>query len=205
MKPLYLSCWIGTRLTSFLGFGCRGFGLRHIPPRGGVLLLCNHQSYFDPIFVAQFLLRECHYLARDTLFRPAAFGRFLHTVNTIPVRRGTADLGAMKEAVRRLREGAPLIIFAEGTRTNDGSIGCFHDGPALVARRAGVPIVPVVIDGAFQAWPRKARLPRPHPIRVSFGRGVPAREVRSRQPAELTQELRERMVDMIEAMRAATA
>jgi len=140
-----------------------------VPRAGGVLLVCNHQSYLDPVLATLALPRECHYMARDTLFRHPLFRRLIRSLNAFPIKRGAADLAAIKETLRRLKAGHLVVAFPEATRTTDGTLGPMHTGVILLARKAGVPIVPTMILGAFESWPRHARLPRPHPVIVAYG------------------------------------
>lgn len=158
-------CW--SIFTIF--FRGRVFGRRNVPLQGGVLLVCNHQSFLDPVLATYGLNRECHYMARDSLFRNAFFRRLIESLNAFPIKRGTADLGAIRESMRRLKQGALLTAFPESTRTPDGRIQSMQAGAVLIARKAGVPIVPTMILGAFEAWPRKALLPHPAPIIVAYG------------------------------------
>jgi len=155
----------------FFVFFCRGrvFGVRNVPRRGGVLLVSNHQSYLDPVLATLALPREGNYMARDTLFRQRHFRRLIEYLNAFPVKRGAADVGAVKEMLRRLKGGQVVLAFPEATRTADGSIGPMRAGVILVARKARVPVVPTLILGAFEAWPRTAVLPRPHPVLVAYG------------------------------------
>lgn len=150
-------------------FRGRVFGTRHVPRQGGVLLVSNHQSFLDPILATLALPRECSYMARDTLFRRPAFGRLIRFLNAFPVKRGTADLGAIRETLRRLKRGELVLTFPEATRTPDGSIGPMRAGVILLARKTRVPVVPALILGAFESWPRTAKLPVPRPIRVVYG------------------------------------
>lgn len=185
---VYYPTFFLSRIALGLGFGYRYFGTTRVPRAGGVLLASNHQSNFDPVVVGIALDRPIHFMARDTLFSIPGFGSLIRALNAFPVRRATADLEAMREALRRLRSGDPVLLFPEGTRTKNGEIGPVHAGVVLLAARAGVPIVPVVIDGAFEAWPRHRPLPRRHPIRVLFGDpiAVPGAEFRDRVLKELT-------------------
>ena len=75
----------------------------------------------------------------------------------------------MRETVARLQRGEVVLVFPEGTRTKDGRIRRLQRGVELLARRGRAPIVPVVIDGAFEAWPRHRRWPGLGTIRVLFG------------------------------------
>jgi 1-acyl-sn-glycerol-3-phosphate acyltransferase len=107
-------------------------------------------------------------MARDTLFSNPYFGRLISSVNAFPVRRGTGDIGAVKETLRRLKDGKPVLVFPEGTRTRDGRIGPINANSLLIAKKAGAAIVPMVIDGAFEAWPRTQLLPSPQSIYVTY-------------------------------------
>ena len=167
-----------------------------LPRTGGVLVISNHQSFLDPILAAAGLGRPLHPMARETLFRFPPFAALLRSLYAFPVRRSSADLGAVREALRRLKDGAAVLMFPEGTRTLDGSIGPLQGGPIAIAARAGVPVVPIVIDGAFEAWPRSNRLPRPHRIRVICGQALSAAEAAAGDPDVLMGILRQRMLDL---------
>jgi len=164
----------------------RIFGLPNVPAEGGVLLACNHQSFLDPVLVTLALYREGNYMARDTLFRNKYFRMLIESLNAFPVKRSTADVGAIKEIIRRLRDGKVVVTFPEGTRTSDGSILPLHDGSMLVAKRAGSAIVPTLIDGAFEAWPRTKSLPRFGSIHICYGRAILPAEAAALSVAELT-------------------
>lgn len=184
------------RVLFVAAFGIRVYHRDRLPRRGGVLVISNHQSYLDPILAAVGMPRPFQPMARESLFRLAPFRWLIRSLYAFPVRRGTADLGAVREALRRLKGGAVVLMFPEGTRTRDGSVGRLQGGPVTIAARAGVPILPLVIDGAFEAWPRTRRLPRPGPIRVACGPLVPAAEVAAGDPDAIMAVVRGRMVDL---------
>jgi len=189
------------RVLFVLVFGLRVHHRRRFPRTGGVLVVANHQSYLDPILAAVGMPRAFHPMARESLFRFAPFRWLIGSLYAFPVRRGTADLAAVKEALRRLKAGGVVLVFPEGTRTRDGSIGPMHGGPAAIAARAGVPIVPMVIDGAFEAWPRTRRLPRPHLIRVACGRAVSVGGAGAGAPEAVMASVRRQMLDLQAEMR----
>ena len=174
----------------------RALHRRRVPRTGGLLVVSNHQSYLDPILAALPIRRPLNPMARDTLFRNPAFSWLIRSLYAFPVRRGSADLGAMKEAVRRLREGRIVLVFPEGTRTRDGSIGKLHAGVILMARRAGVPVLPMVIEGAYKCWPRGRLLPSLHEVCVAYGRPIPAERVKGCAAEELVEELRGQMLGL---------
>ena len=149
--------------------GERVFGVRRVPRTDPVLLTANHQSFLDPMLLTYALPRECHYMARDTLFHNEHFARIIRKLNAFPIKRATADLAGVKEALRRLSAGALVLAFPEGTRTTNGRVGPFQPGVFTIARRAGVSVVPAAIEGAFETWPRGSKLPRPARVCVEYG------------------------------------
>jgi 1-acyl-sn-glycerol-3-phosphate acyltransferase len=137
----------------------RVFNRHYEPPAGGTLYISNHQSFLDPMLVGFGLQRPMNYMARDTLFDVPGLRWWIRSVNAFPVKRGKADTGAIKEAMRRLKNGKAVTVYAEGTRTRDGSIGKFLPGVVMLAQRAADWIVPVCIEGAYDAWPRTQPVP----------------------------------------------
>jgi 1-acyl-sn-glycerol-3-phosphate acyltransferase len=162
------------RLAFTLGLQLRAYGQRHVPESGGVLLLSNHQSFLDPPLVGVPVGRWLTYMARASLYRNPLFGELIRSFNAFPVRRGAVDRQAMRRAIELLNEGHGVVMFPEGSRTPDGSLQPFKGGFRLLLRRAPVPVVPVAIDGAFDAWPRYRRLPRFGKVRVMYGPPIPA-------------------------------
>jgi 1-acyl-sn-glycerol-3-phosphate acyltransferase len=141
-------------------FGFRGRLRRsRQQPAGPCVFAANHRSYFDPPFVGMFQLHPIAYFARGDLWDKPVIAFFLEAMQGIPVDRANPGLSSMKGAVDRLRRGISVLVFPEGTRTRDGRISAFREGPALFARRAGVPIVPVYLHRSERVWPRGAKLP----------------------------------------------
>jgi len=96
-------------------------------------------------------------------------------VNAIPVRRGAADISAIKMVIGKLKQGQGVCLFPEATRTSDGRIAAFRGGFGLLCRRAAAPVVPVLIDGAFETWPRHSRIFTPgRRITVWYGKPIKA-------------------------------
>jgi len=192
----YAVCQQVARVLFVTFFGVRAHHRERLPAAGGVLVVSNHQSYLDPVLVAVGMQRPFHPMARESLFRFLPFALLIRSLYAFPVRRSAADLAAIREAMRRLKGGAVVLMFPEGTRTRDGSIARLHGGPITIAARAGVPVVPAVIDGAFEAWPRGRLLLRPHPIRVAFGPQISAEEAAAGDPDVLIDVLWRRMRDL---------
>lgn len=173
---LYLVAWAITSLTMRGVYRLRALGVRRLPPRGPVLIVANHQSYLDPPIVGTAVgHRMLDFVARRGLFERSAFMRFIsRPLNCIPIREDGNDPAAIKEILKRLGEGRAVLIFPEGSRSRDGSMTPFKRGAALLVKRARCPVVPLAIDGAFDAWPRHARRPRVRGVWVgcAFGRPI---------------------------------
>ena len=194
--------WKLTRLIArpimALVFDLKVYGRQHVPSKGGVLLISNHQSYLDPVLIGVYLERPMTYMAKSELFENKYFGWLIRALNAFPIKQRAGDVGAIKETIKRLKAGALLNVFPEGARTFTGELGPIEPGSALVIRRAGVPVVPCVIQGSFEAWPRTTKLPKPHPIAVMYG---PALKVEGLKAAQVTQLIDRTLRDMIAELR----
>ncbi len=147
-------------LHPWLRFGLRGRIKRsRNVPTGPVVLACNHRSYFDPPFVGMCFTGPIAYFARSNLWDYPVIAWFLRVMYGIPVDRDNPGLSSMKGAVERLKGGISILVFPEGTRTKNGRLSRLRDGPALFARRAHVPVVPVYLHRSEAVWPRGHKLP----------------------------------------------
>ena len=174
----------------------RVFNRRYEPATGGAVYICNHQSFLDPMLMSLALRRPMNYMARDNLFRFPVFRQIIESLNAFPVKRGTADTGALKEAMRRLKHGGQVVVFAEGTRTIDGRIGPLLPGVTMLAQRAADWTVPVLIDGAFECWPRTQILPSPGSIVVQYGRPIPREQAAAADPQEFVERVRQTLIEI---------
>lgn len=170
-------------------FRFRALGQHNIPVSGGAIIAANHQSYLDPGLLAIGLTRPIDFMARQELFEVNWFFRWLiSSVNAFPVTQGKFDSSAIREAIKRLKQGQLLMVFPEGTRSFDGKIAGLKSGLYLLAQKSGVPIIPTVIDGAFEVWSRHHYLPiNLGEIRVKYGKPLKTQEFAS--PQALTQRL----------------
>jgi 1-acyl-sn-glycerol-3-phosphate acyltransferase len=167
--PIWILVQVFCRIVNSAIFDLKTYGVYNLPQTGGVLVVSNHQSYLDPCLLSSSLPRTISYLAKAELFRVPGFAWLIRSLNAFPVAQGSGDVGAMKESIARLQTGHLLNVYPEGSRTADGEIAQLEKGVALLIRRARVPVVPVVITGSFEAWPKGRRLPRPWPIRILIG------------------------------------
>jgi 1-acyl-sn-glycerol-3-phosphate acyltransferase len=159
-----------------LFFGLRGRGVEHVPATGPVLLVANHTSLLDPPLVGGVCPRPLTFLAKAELFRIPLFGRFIHGLNARPLRREGGDAAALRTALRVLKDGGALLVFPEGTRSDqEGRLGTAKPGAGMLAVLGGARVVPVYVEGSGRAWPRGRRFPRAADVTVTFGPPLPVR------------------------------
>jgi 1-acyl-sn-glycerol-3-phosphate acyltransferase len=199
-KNVILSICSGIcRILSCVLFDLKTYGGENIPRSGGVLLAANHQSYLDPIVIGVKVERPISYLANQYLFEIFGFSWLIRRLHAFPVQQGKGDRAAVAIAIDRLREGHVLNVFPEGHRSPDGQLKTLHGGVALIARKAGVPLVPVAVDGSFEAWPRHSKVFRTRPVHVMYGKPIDVSEMSSR---EIMETLEARIREMIEELKA---
>lgn len=141
-------------------------GRGHVPRSGGLIVASNHVSFFDPPLIGTACVRELHYLAKEELFRSRVLGPVIRFFNTIPIRRGMADLTGLTRAMDVLKAGHALIVFPEGSRMRDGKLHPARPGVGMMAVNTDARIVPCFISGSDRPnqW-----LLRRGTLRVSFG------------------------------------
>lgn len=175
-------------------FGLELRGLEHIPAAGPVIITPNHQTYADPPLVTIPIRRRIYYMAWNRLFDVPGLAALIRRLRAFPVDVETADSRATREAVRVLRAGHALMIFPEGSRSPDGTVGRFKPGAFRLSVSLGVPVLPVTIAGGHEAWPPGQVWPRPGRIRITYHRplhpdpSLPARDA-ARQLAEQTRQV----------------
>lgn len=155
--------WILSRVF----FPVKVSGLHNLPQEGGFIFASNHESNLDPMIVGLASGRRLTYLAKESLFKNKVFAFFLRQVGAFPINRSTRDIGALKEALKRLSEGRRLVIFPEGTRKVDQKK--VQPGIGFLAVKSCVPIIPTLIRGSEKVMPPgKKILTRSH-VTVKFG------------------------------------
>jgi len=136
-------------------FFLRVKGRKNSRLEGGVVVIANHRSNWDPIVLGHSITsRPVCYMAKEELYRNKVARWFLLKLHSRPVARNKGDLVAIKTAIKALKEGKMLGIFPEGTRSKAGKMLPFQKGAALMALKAGVPVLPVYIEGGYKPFHR---------------------------------------------------
>lgn len=168
----FVSVCIGPLMRVF--FRLQTVGRNNLPPQGPFLLVPNHTSYLDPPAIAAALprhqLKETWWAGYVGVMHAGPFSRLLSRATRVfPVDPDRDLSSGISTAVELLRQGKIVVWFPEGRRSPTGEVQRFLAGVGLVLRECPVPVVPVVIDGSFHAWPKHRRLPRIEEISVRFG------------------------------------
>ena len=176
--------------------------LTPLPESDRYIVAANHCSNLDPVLVGANFPRQLKYLAKDELFRPFFFGKIIRILGAIPVLQedSKAAAAALKGFLNLLKEGNSVILFPEGSRSQDGKLKPLEGGAALISIKSGVPIIPAYVSGTFEAMPSGVAWVKPKKIRLFFGKAIypPADSEKSSKEAreELTRTLTKVLSDM---------
>lgn len=154
-------------------FQIKAYGRENVPKKGGFILASNHVSFLDPVAVGSSCPRKLNYMARHDLFSNPFFAWMLYQVGAFPVKRGSSDIWALKEAIRRVRNKGGLLLFPEGRRLAIGEENAETEaGAGFLADKLDVPVIPVHVKGTEKAWPKGAKFPVITKISVTFGKQI---------------------------------
>ncbi len=162
----------------------RAAGTSTVPRWGAMVVVANHGSHLDPPLVAHVIGRPVAFMAKRELFRVPVLACLIRALGAYPVDRGAGDREAIRTATERLRQGWAVGVFLDGTRRSDGRVHDPQPGAALLAARAGVPLLPVAILNSHRALGAGSRGFRPVPVHLRIGTPVPPPASRRRPDLE---------------------
>ena len=152
--------------------GIKISGLQNVPKDGPFIVACNHASYIDPPAVGCKIPRNLHYFARSSLFF-WPLGLLIKKLNSIPVDRAQLDLSTLRKVLKILKEGNPILVFPEGTRTPNGEIQDAQKGLGLLVHKSGVPVIPARLHGAYDILGKGKIIPRVgRRLYLNFGKQI---------------------------------
>lgn len=184
-------------------------GLERLPQSGPFILSSNHQSYFDPVILVSVLPKSIvkHTFAVGTseVFGEGFMRRLARWLRVIVLDPDANLVPAMRAGAYGLRHGQILILYPEGERSIDGTPRIFKKGAAILSIHMQVPIIPVAIEGFYEAWPRgKSFFQKRVPLKMVFGDPIlppPESEASEEAYEKLTADLKTRIVAMWEELR----
>lgn len=138
-------------------------GEGNLPEDGACVACINHISMFDPIVVSYCVNRPIRFIGKEELFKIPVVGWYLKSIDVIPIKRGSADIGAVKSSLKALKNGEVLGIFPTGTREKKNPNAKVKPGAALIALKANAPIIPIHIESKYKIFSK---------VRVTVGQKV---------------------------------
>jgi 1-acyl-sn-glycerol-3-phosphate acyltransferase len=152
-------------------FSLSAEGLEHLPARTPYIVAANHHNYLDGVVLALTVPQPISFMVMPRVYRATRLHPIFHDrIGSIPLNLERADVGALRRALGVLREGRVVGIFPEGPYSVRGQLERGLPGVALLALRSGAPVVPVGIQGTYEALVgRRCYIPRRHPVRIRFG------------------------------------
>ena len=156
------------------------------------IFIANHQGYYDIFTLAGYLTVQLRWVSKAVLFRVPFMGWAMRAAGYIPVERNNRKQSyqAFLNTLEAIKEGSSVVIFPEGTRSEDGSIGVFKKGSQLLAQRAKVPMVPVAIIGTRDIIRKGSMLFHPGTVRIIISPCIALEEKDAKKGAEILQEIR---------------
>ncbi len=192
-RLLYRCFWVVIYIPIKILFRLRVEGSENLPD-GPFVLSAVHRSFADTPIVGVITGKRLRFMGKESLWNSRLLGTFLTVMGGFPVERGSADRTALRAAGDVLALGEPLVMFPEGTRQQGARLDreLVLDGPAFVAARAGVPIVPVGLGGTPSALPVGSVIPRPAKVVAIIGEPIqPPPKVGGKVPRRVVHELTE--------------
>jgi len=175
-------------------------GRFNIPKEGGLLVISNHCSQMDPVIIGSMFPRRLYYMAKEELFKIPFLRSLIISLGAFPVKRETGDLRALSKIMELVSRGEAVLLFPEGSRSEDGEVKEFMHGASYVAVKTGVPVLPVAVRGSFEAMPKGQAIPRLTKIKVKVGE-VMRLNLGSKRAKEsiyiFTNDLRERVIGLL--------
>jgi 1-acyl-sn-glycerol-3-phosphate acyltransferase len=148
------------------------YGAEHVPKEGPLVVVSNHASDFDPPLLSCAVGRPVAYMAKEELFRIPVLKQGIELYGAYPVKRGAADISAIRSALNCLSQGWAVGVYLGGTRTPDARILDPKSGAAWIAAKAKVPLLPVSLWGTEAIFKKGSPVPRPVPVTVRIGQVI---------------------------------
>jgi len=165
---IYYITYFLTKVLSWVYFPFTARQTINIPREGAFILASNHISNLDPVLLGICSVRRINFMAKIELFK-GFLGFVLPRLGAFPVKRGEADLSAMKEALKRLNRGRAILIFVEGTRRIGNNPSKAQAGAGFLAMKSGVPVVPVYVQGTDKVMTPGSKFFKRGRVTATFG------------------------------------
>ncbi len=190
----------GRTLCRLAGVRVQVIGMEQLDPNQTYIFAGNHCSQYDIFAFQGYFPHDFRWIAKKELFRIPLFGQAMHWVGYIPIDRshGRQALKSLDEAAKRIASGSSVLIFPEGTRSDDGMLHEFKTGAVMLAIKAGVPIVPLGFNGSYEVLAKGTFLPRSGEITIRVGPPLATGHYKSADKQALAGELHAAVEKLLE-------
>lgn len=168
------------RIFTLVVFRVQTYGQENIEKDKPYIMCANHTSNWDPPILYTATKREMYMMAKEELFRNKFIYWFANKTNIFPVKRGKKDIESIKKSIKVLNDNKILAIFPEGTRNGIIKNGKIQNGPAYLAARTGVQVIPVKIEGSFKPFTK---------VKIYYGKPLDFSSYKSKKPEKETLDL----------------
>jgi 1-acyl-sn-glycerol-3-phosphate acyltransferase len=166
---IYYTAYFFLKTLSKIFFPLTVSGREHLPEKEGFVIASNHVSNLDPFILGLASRRRLSYVTKGTLFRNKVLSFLLYRVDAFPIKRGEPDFRAMRETLRRLKQGRVVVLFPEGTRKKGDATQKVQEGIGFIAAKSAVAVVPAYIEGSDRVLAPGSRALRRSRVTVTFG------------------------------------
>ena len=194
-----LAAWWARSICAASGVAVSVSGTEKLDSKKPYIFAANHQSQYDILALQGYLGVDFRWLAKKELFQVPIWGPAMRKAGYIPVdrSRGRQALKSLNEAAQKIAAGTSVIIFPEGTRTQDGIMKEFKAGAMVLAIKSGVDIVPVAIKGTYEILPKGKLLVRPGNVTIHVGNPLATKNCTSKDKHSLAKILQEEVAKLL--------
>jgi len=182
-------------------------GLSNIDPKRSFIYMSNHQSNFDIPVLLAYLPIQFRWIAKNELFKIPIFGYAMKRAGYISIDRSgrKSTLQSIRNAAEIIRNGVSVIIFPEGTRSQDGNLKSFKNGGFVLAVDSGVPIIPIIIHGTWQIMSKNQLRIKPGRVFLEIQKPVESSNFSRKTKNDLLEKVRQIISDGLEEERKNTS
>lgn len=183
-------------------FRTKVYGKLNVPTTGSFIVAPIHRSNLDTPLISLITRRRLRYMGKETLWKNRFWAWFFSMAGGFPVARATADRDALRACIEVIERGEPLVMFPEGTRQCGPKVAEMFDGPAYIACKEQVPILPIGLGGTEAAMPKGRKVPPPERLVIVVGRPIfpPKPTKGGRTSRRAVKELTERLRDEVQTL-----
>lgn len=196
---VFARCW-GRSLCQISGVRVRVEGLEHINPESGYIFVANHCSQYDIFTFNGYFPHDFRWIAKKELFHIPFVGQVMRGLGYIAIDRsqGREAVKSLDQAAKRIAQGISVLIFPEGTRSDNGKLQDFKTGAALLAIKAKVPVVPLSFNGSYEVLPKGRFLPQKGEVCIRIGKAISTEHYKNSDKQTLTLLLQEKVEELLD-------